>query len=88
MLFIIVFLKEIKIGFKQSQEYDIKLIKEQMDIDDKSILSHDDLNTTFVTNINDYFGGNFSFIRRKHSFVRKRPSRTKSSRSLISSLTS
>ena len=88
MLFIIVFLKEIKIGFKQSQEYDIKLIKEQMDIDDKSILSHDDLNTTFVTNINDYFGGNFSFIRRKHSFIRKRPSRTKSSRSLISSLTS
>ena len=42
----------------------------------------------FITNINDYFGKNFSFVRRRHSFIKKRPSGNSSSRSLITSLTS
>ena len=65
---------------------DINLIREELD--NRSILSNDEFNTTFITNINDYFGKNFSFVRRRHSFIKKRPSGNSSSRSLITSLTS
>ena len=85
IIFTLFFFKEIKNEMKKPTEHDIQLIKEELD--NKSILSHDALNTTFVTNINDYFGKNFSFVRRRHSFIKKRPSRNPSSRSLISSLT-
>ena len=47
---------------KQPKEYDFQSIK--VEIDNQSVLSHDQFNTTFVTNINDYFGNNFSFIKR------------------------
>ena len=86
VIFILFFFKEIRDEMKRPALKDINLIREELD--NRSILSNDELNTTFVTNINDYFGKNFSFVRRRHSFIKKRPSGNSSSRSLITSLTS
>ena len=86
VIFILFFFKEIRDEMKRPALKDINLIREELD--NRSILSNDEFNTTFVTNINDYFGKNFSFVRRKHSFIKKRPSRSSSTRSLITSLTS
>ena len=85
IIFILFFLKDIIHEIKLSKESDFQSIKEE--IDKRSVLSHDELNTTFVSNINDYFGKNFSFIKRKRSFIKKRREEYGSSRSLISSLT-
>ena len=85
IIFITFFFKDIREELKKPGEKETNLIKDEMD--NKSIMSHDELNNTFVTNINQYFGRNFSFVRRKQSFIKKRPSRNPSSRSLISSLT-
>ena len=85
IIFILFFFKEIREGITKPDFLDINLIKEEMD--NKSILSSEPLNTTFITNINDFFGKNFSFIRRRHSFIKKRPSKERSSRSLYSYLT-
>ena len=86
VIFILFFFKEIRDQMKRPALKDINLIREELD--NRSILSNDEFNTTFVTNINDYFGKNFSFVRRRHSFIKKRPSGNSSSRSLITSLTS
>ena len=86
VIFILFFFKEIRDEMKRPALKDINLIREELD--NRSILSNDEFNTTFVTNINDYFGKNFSFVRRRHSFIKKRPSGNSSSRSLITSLTS
>ena len=90
VIFFLFFFKEIKSELLRKDKNklnDINLIKIEME--NGSILSRDELNTTFViTNINDFFGKNFSFVRRRLSFVIKRPSRNASSRSLITSLTS
>ena len=85
-LFIFNFYNEIKKEFNNQQpEYDLEQIKEEFD---KMInLENDNLNNTFVTNINDLFGNHFAFIRRKHSFIKKRHSGNKLNRSLLSSLT-
>ena len=85
VLFLLYFFKDIINEIKQPKEYDFQSIK--VEIDNQSVLSHDQFNTTFVTNINDYFGKNFSFIKRKHSFIKKKPIDSGSSRSLITSLT-
>ena len=80
------FYKEIKKEFNNQQpEYDLEQIKEEFD--KISILENDNLNKSFVTNINDLFGNHFAFIRRKHSFIKKRHSGNKLNRSLLSSLT-
>ena len=84
-LFLLYFFKDIINEIKQPKEYDFQSIK--VEIDNQSVLSHDQFNTTFVSNINDYFGKNFSFIKRKHSFIKKKPIDSGSSRSLITSLT-
>ena len=86
VIFILFFFKEIRDEMKRPALKDINLIREELD--NRSILSNDEFNTTFITNINDYFGKNFSFVRRRHSFIKKRPSGNSSSRSLITSLTS
>ena len=86
IVFFLFFFKDIINEFRRPKEYDFHSIKEE--IDNKSIKSHDEFNTTFVTNINQCFGRNFSFIKRKQSFVKKRPIGDGSSRSLITSLTS
>ena len=90
VIFILYFFKEIKEGINQAEiesEHDFYFIKNE--INNKDDFPHDELNTTFVvTNINDYFGKNFSFVKRRHSFIKKRPSGNKSSHSLFSSLTS
>ena len=86
VIFILFFFKEIRDEMKRPALKDINLIREELD--NRSILSNDEFNTTFVTNINDYLGKNFSFVRRRHSFIKKRPSGNSSSRSLITSLTS
>jgi MFS family permease len=86
IVFFLFFFKDIINEFRKPKEYDFNSIKEE--IGNKNIKSHDELNTTFVTNINQYFGKNFSFIKRKKSFVKKRPIGDGSSRSLITSLTS
>ena len=86
VIFILFFFKEIRDEMKRPAFKDINLIREELD--NRSILSNDEFNTTFITNINDYFGKNFSFVRRRHSFIKKRPSGNSSSRSLITSLTS
>ena len=85
IIFILFFFKEIREGITKPDFLDINLIKEE--IDNRSVLSSEPLNTTFITNINDFFGKNFSFIRRRHSFIKKRPSKERSSRSLYSYLT-
>ena len=85
IIFILLFFKEIREGITKPDFLDINLIKEEMD--NRSVLSSEPLNTTFITNINDFFGKNFSFIRRRHSFIKKRPSKERSSRSLYSYLT-
>ena len=85
IIFILFFFKEIREGITKPDFLDINLIKEE--IDNRSVLSNEPLNTTFITNINDFFGKNFSFIRRRHSFIKKRPSKERSSRSLYSYLT-
>ena len=86
VIFILFFFKEIRDEMKRPALKDINLIREELD--NRSILSNDEFNTTFITNINDYFGKNFSFVRRRHSFIKKRPSGNSSSCSLITSLTS
>ena len=85
LIFILFFFKVIREEIKRSDILDINSIKEELD--NKDALSNNALNTTFITNINDYFGKNFSFIRRKHSFIKKRSSKESSSRSLYSCLT-
>ena len=85
IIFILFFFKEIREGITKPDFLDINLIKAE--IDNRSVLSSEPLNTTFITNINDFFGKNFSFIRRRHSFIKKRPSKEGSSRSLYSYLT-
>ena len=86
IVFFLFFFKDIINEFRRPKEYDFNSIREE--IDNKSIKSHGEFNTTFVTNINQCFGRNFSFIKRKQSFVKKRPIGDGSSRSLITSLTS
>ena len=86
VIFILFFFKEIRDEMKRPALKDINLIREELD--NRSILSNDEFNTSFVTHINDYLGKNFSFVRRRHSFIKKRPSGNSSSRSLITSLTS
>ena len=85
LIFILFFFKVIREEIKRPDILDINSIKEELD--NKDALSNDVLNTTFITNINDYFGKNFSFIRRKHSFIKRRSSKEGSSRSLYSCLT-
>ena len=86
-IFILTFFKEIKNEFNNPDlEYNLGQIKEEFN-NNNSILNIDNLNNTFVTNINDLFGSNFAFIRRKHSFIRKRNSGSKLNKSLLSSLT-
>ena len=87
-IFIFTFYKEIKTEFNNKEnetEYDIGQIKE--DFNNNSFSTNDNLNKTFVTNINDLFGNHFAFIRRKHSFLKTRHSGSKLNRSLLSSLT-
>ena len=86
-LFIFFFFKNIKNEYNNQQtEYNIGQIKEEFE--NKSFLENDNLNNTFVTNINDLFGNHIALIRRKHSFIKKRHSGSNLNRSLLSSLTS
>ena len=86
ILFIFNFYEEIKKEYNNQQpEYDLEQIKEEFD--KNSMLENDNLNNTFVTNINDLFGNHFALIRRKHSFIKKRYSGNRLNRSLLSSLT-
>ena len=86
IVFLLFFFKDIINEIKQPKECYFQTIKEE--IDNRSVVSHNEFNTTFVSNINDYFGRNFSFIKRKHSFIKKRPIDNGSSHSLVTSLTS
>ena len=86
-LFIFIYFREIKIVYNNQQtEYNLAQIKEEFEY--KSFLENDNLNNTFVTNINDLFGNHIALIRRKHSFIKKRNSGSNLNRSLLSSLTS
>ena len=86
-LFIFAFYSQIKNEYYnlEQNEYDIGQIKEEFN--NISILGNENLNATFVTNINDLFGNHISLIRRKHSFIKKRNSGNKLNHSLLTSLT-
>ena len=85
-LFIFTFYSEIKNEYNEEHtEYDLYQIKEQFN--NNSLLEINNLNNTFVTNINDLFGNHFAFIRRKHSIMKKRHSGNVMNRSLLTSLT-
>ena len=88
IIFFFIFSKEIRSEFNNNEEpteYDLEQIKEEFN--NNSFLGNDNLNKSFVTNINDLFGSHFALIRRKHSFLKIRHSGSKLNRSLISSLT-
>ena len=88
LIFFITFFKEIRTEFNnQVVEYNIDHIKEEFNTNN-SFLNSNNLNNTFVTNINDLVGSNFALLRRKHSFIKKRNSGSKLNKSLLSSLTS
>ena len=88
IIFFLFFFKDIKDGFNKSKESNnIDLINKDADIQNYFI--EDNINnTSFITNINDYFGKSFSFIKRKHSFVKRRSFGNKSNNSLFTTLTS
>ena len=86
-IFIITFFKEIRNEINnQDKEYNLGQIKDIFN-DNNSFLNNNNLNNTFVTNINDLFGNSYGLIRRKHSFIRKRNSGSMLNKSLLSSLT-
>jgi len=70
-LFIFIYFREIKIVYNNQQtEYNLGQIKEEFEY--KSFLENDNLNNTFVSNINDLFGNHFVLAMKKHSFIKKR----------------
>ena len=86
IIFIMTFFNDIKKEYNEEHtEYDLEQIKEEFN--NKSLEMNNNLNTTFIMNINDLFGNHFAFIRRKHSFIKIRHSGSLN-RSLLSSLTS
>ena len=89
IIFIITFCSDIKKEYNEykerASEYDIGQIKGEFG--DNELEAKDNLNSTFVMNINDLFDNHFAFIRRKHSFIKTRHSGSKLNHSLLTSLT-
>lgn len=89
IIFIITFYSDIKKEYNEykerTSEYDIEQIKGEFGVN--GLEGKDNLNSTFVMNINDLFDNHFAFIRRKHSFIKTRHSGSKLNHSLLTSLT-